>query len=179
MLTQRYKKFPITVRDQLKQLFVWFPKESTRTWTHHHRKRCWILGCWIYQGAIEKREARLPLFEARTSEKFSNLNKYIIKPQWLRNMAQRKICKTRLTTLTGGLAIVNFSLKALEARPIFGNTIENYGKLYGWTVAIRKEIKFFDTLTQNRVWCSLTRLCFALKCRKIWRWITWNAFIRP
>ena len=33
--------------------------------------------------------------------------------------------------LTGGLAIVNFSLKALGARPIFGNTIENYGKLYG------------------------------------------------
>ena len=31
--------------------------------------------------------------------------------------------------LTGGLAIVNFSLKALGARPIFGNTIENYGKL--------------------------------------------------
>ena len=26
MLTQRYKKFPITVRDQLKQLLVWFPK---------------------------------------------------------------------------------------------------------------------------------------------------------
>ena len=26
MLTQRYKKIPITVRDQLKQLFVWFPK---------------------------------------------------------------------------------------------------------------------------------------------------------
>ena len=31
--------------------------------------------------------------------------------------------------LTGSLAIVNFSLKALGARPIFGNTIENYGKL--------------------------------------------------
>ena len=26
MLTQRYKKIAITVRDQLKQLFVWFPK---------------------------------------------------------------------------------------------------------------------------------------------------------
>ena len=26
MLTQRYKKIPITVRDQLKQLFVWYPK---------------------------------------------------------------------------------------------------------------------------------------------------------
>ena len=36
--------------------------------------------------------------------------------------------------LTGGLAIVNFSLKALGARPIFGNTIENYGKLYGGLV---------------------------------------------
>ena len=26
MLTQRYKKIPITVRDQAKQLFVWYPK---------------------------------------------------------------------------------------------------------------------------------------------------------
>ena len=26
MLTQRYKKLPITVRDQAKQLFVWYPK---------------------------------------------------------------------------------------------------------------------------------------------------------
>ena len=26
MITQRYKKIPITVRDQLKQLFVWYPK---------------------------------------------------------------------------------------------------------------------------------------------------------
>ena len=33
--------------------------------------------------------------------------------------------------LTGGLAIVNFSLKALGVRPTSGNTIENYGKLYG------------------------------------------------
>lgn len=37
--------------------------------------------------------------------------------------------------LTGGLAIVNFSLKALGARPIFGNTIENYGKLFGGLTA--------------------------------------------
>ena len=29
---------------------------------------------------------------------------------------------------------MNFSLKALGARPIFGNTIENYGKLYGGLV---------------------------------------------
>ena len=38
--------------------------------------------------------------------------------------------------LTGGLAIVNFSLKALRARLIFGNTIENYGKLYGGLVTV-------------------------------------------
>ena len=32
--------------------------------------------------------------------------------------------------LTGGLAIVNFSLKALGTKTIFGNTVENYGKLF-------------------------------------------------
>ena len=28
MLTQRYTKIPITVRDQLKQLFIWYPKNK-------------------------------------------------------------------------------------------------------------------------------------------------------
>ena len=28
MLTQRYNKIPLTVRDQLKQLFIWFPKNK-------------------------------------------------------------------------------------------------------------------------------------------------------
>ena len=38
--------------------------------------------------------------------------------------------------LTGGLAVLNLSLKSLGTRPIFANTTENLGKLYGGLVAV-------------------------------------------
>lgn len=50
--------------------------------------------------------------------------------------------------LTGGLAIVNFSLKALGVRPIFGNTIENYGKLYGGLVTVDMLKDYIKTLSK-------------------------------
>ena len=38
--------------------------------------------------------------------------------------------------LKGGLAVLNLSLKSLRTRPIFANTTENLGKLYGGLVAV-------------------------------------------
>ena len=137
MLTQRYKKIAITVRDQLKQLFVWFPK-------NRHELELIIkendVGSWDV-GYIKERlknEKHACLYTRLEHPRTSSLNKYNKNTMTTKYDPKKDSQESVVDVawLTGGLAIVNFSLKALRARMIFGNTIENYGKLYGGLVTV-------------------------------------------
>ena len=72
---------------------------------------CWILGCWIYQGATEEREARLPLHETRTPDNFPSLNSYNKSTMTAKYGPKKDLNDSAINAawLTGGIGIVNFS----------------------------------------------------------------------
>ena len=80
----------------------------------------------------------MSLHETRTPENFSSLNNYNKSTMTTKYDPKKDLKDSAVDAvwLTRGVAIVNFSLKALGARPIFGNTVENYGKLYGGLVTV-------------------------------------------